>query len=47
MKGMVKSNQMANLKNGWFWANQQADRIDPLTPSPYSVLDEKEPTDIW
>lgn len=25
------------------WALEQADRADPLSPSPYSVLDEPEP----
>lgn len=28
--------------DGWLrWANNQADRVDPLTDSPPSVLDEK------
>lgn len=29
------------------WANNQADRVDPLKESPLSILDEKEPKEIW
>jgi hypothetical protein len=28
------------------WARQQADRLDPLTPSPPSILDEKRPEEL-
>ena len=32
----------SDLRNWLRWAEQQADRLDPLTPSPPSILDEKE-----